>query len=323
MTRPGFAVLAVLMIVGAIELLTLASLALATHESVIADTRQRTSIARRAAQAELRSLVRDGLPPNLDSVLVGQSRIVSRDHDVVVLVQRHSEGLFELAASARTGQTAVSEAMIVRTLDYQRGIQELNEAVLAAGPLAIHHATLLASDGATCTLPSVPPRAASAVTVTRAGHAFGIPNAIVDSVHATPISGYAFAGLRWDEIASIADTMVNGSLEPAADSLINLLVYAPGDLVMNAGHASGILVVDGNLTLRGGVEFDGIIVVRGTVHIEDAVRISGALRIQGTGASTIGAADITYSRCGCARILRESPAGRRLIRAQRRFIPTF
>lgn len=49
------------------------------------------------------------------------------------------------------------------------------------------------------------------------------------------------------------------------------LVHAPGDLLIEGGYAQGILLVDGDLVLDGGVRFRGVILALGTVTIRDAV----------------------------------------------------
>jgi hypothetical protein len=69
------------------------------------------------------------------------------------------------------------------------------------------------------------------------------------------------------------------------------IVHAPGDLIVDGGRGQGLLIVDGDLTLRGSFEFFGVILVRGTLRSG-----SGGARI--TGAASIGARDQTSSSLG-------------------------
>ena len=125
---------------------------------------------------------------------------------------------------------------------------------------------------------------------------------------ATTQPEYAFAGLSWDGLASVADTG---------------LIFSAAGFTVPPGAATGILVVRGTVTLQNGADFSGVIVVEGDVVIEDNVRITGALIVRGSGSVTVGAAQLTHSPCQVARALLLTPAARRLARSQRRFIPAF
>ena len=81
------------------------------------------------------------------------------------------------------------------------------------------------------------------------------------------------------------------------------LVYAPGDITLSGGAAQGILLVNGNLTLSGGVRFYGIIIVQGTVNTNGG-RVMGALMVNDEfGAPTLisGTTLLDYSRCAISR----------------------
>jgi hypothetical protein len=262
----------------------------------------------------------------LDSLAIGQRETIRQTNSETVTVRRNAWGLFEVTATVQTGLARVREAMILRTVDFARGMEEANEAVVTAGVLTARHARF-SRDATLCTVPYLPSRSSSLITVSHARYAFGLVDVNVDSLHAVPPPGYAFAGIRWEEVASIADRIIYGSIDFAVIDSVSVppmkLTYASADLVLHGGEGSGLLLVNGNLDIGAGVVFNGIIVVRGTVNVEDGVRINGALRAQGSGSSFIGAADIVFSRCQCGRVLLETPAATRPIRAQRQFIPTF
>jgi hypothetical protein len=85
------------------------------------------------------------------------------------------------------------------------------------------------------------------------------------------------------------------------------IVYAPGDLTVDGGVGQGILLVGGNLTLTGGVEFYGPVIVQGAVlstgtggHILGGLMANNAsLDVTSiTGNSVVG-----FSRCAINRAL--------------------
>jgi hypothetical protein len=77
------------------------------------------------------------------------------------------------------------------------------------------------------------------------------------------------------------------------------LVHAPGDLEIDGGRGQGILLVDGNLTIRGGFHFAGLVMVRGALHANGA-RIDGVLTVAGGDSSTMSTLNdlvVHFSRC--------------------------
>jgi hypothetical protein len=130
--------------------------------------------------------------------------------------------------------------------------------------------------------------------------------------------------LDWNELMVTANVTAEGSVSPgtsARDGACDVedqsnwgdpqrpgdgvctnhfaLVHAPGDLTIDGGRGQGLLLVEGDLTIRGGFDFAGIVMVRGALHGNGA-RITGAL--------TVGAADsssmsvfhdviVRFSRC--------------------------
>ena len=93
------------------------------------------------------------------------------------------------------------------------------------------------------------------------------------------------------------------------------LVYATGDLAIDAGEIRGILVVDGDLDLTGTVELAGIVRVRGMLRIGPDAHVTGAVRaasVQMSGGS------ILRDGCEIAAAL-DAPALDRAFRPGRRW----
>jgi hypothetical protein len=325
MNRPGFALLFALLVAAAIELLTLSTLALATHENAIAETHQRTVVARRRTETALLQLARHWPLGGLDTLRVGTSTTLVVG-GVSVYVTRTAWGLFDATATSPAGSATLSRRLILRRIDAQRGVAEANDAVVAAGVLDALN-SIFTEDPMACAPPVAAPRPARLLTVLAPRYSVGLPLAVVDSTHASPLEGYAFAGVRWEEAASIADVVAQGTMaltptDTSGQPLMQL-IYAPGDLVITGGAGSGILLVDGNLQMTNGAHFYGPVVVRGVATLDDEVRITGSLRIQSRGASHLNRAHLTVSRCAVGAALLNVPAADRLIASNRRFLPAF
>ena len=85
------------------------------------------------------------------------------------------------------------------------------------------------------------------------------------------------------------------------------IVYAAGDLVIIGGSGQGVLLVRGDLTVRGGFRYHGLVMVGGTLRISDAgVRIVGAVQVGDPKRGEVKVEDnsiIEYSRCAVSRAL--------------------
>jgi len=87
------------------------------------------------------------------------------------------------------------------------------------------------------------------------------------------------------------------------------LVWSEGDLTITGGEGQGVVVVNGDLSVGGGVAFSGVLIVRGTITAGTGATISGGVvaanvteRQNDIGGSTV----IQYSACAAARSLRLS-----------------
>jgi hypothetical protein len=84
------------------------------------------------------------------------------------------------------------------------------------------------------------------------------------------------------------------------------IVHVSGDLIVDGGRGQGLLIVDGDLTLRGGFEFFGVVLVRGALHAGvGGARITGAVALAARyqTASSLGVIAIDFSRCAARKAL--------------------
>ncbi len=293
MKRRGFALMFVVLVLAALELLALATLALATHEAIAVAAEVRGTSDRRAAEAALRRFVRGWPHQQVERLAIGARINLADTSGVSLTIERHAGGLYQVIAAAPTGVSSMRQSMALRTLDVPAALQESAQAMHALGMLP---------DSLACALP---------------------PQLVPASL--APIPGYyAVGGVLWPEAASIADSVVAGTINlDAVDSLgalVPRILYSPADLIA-AGRGAGVLLVDGNFTLLSGAEFTGVIIVRATATLAVGSRITGALWAQGQPAALLG--QLSYSPCSSAWAVSAAPGSRRLIRAARRFIPAF
>jgi hypothetical protein len=287
MRRRGFAIVLVLFVVAAVELITLSIVALATHETMVAAAQEQTAVAARAAESAIRRTIRTWPDPAVDSLAVSQTAINRDSAGVMVRVRRNTWGQYLVDASAPAGRHAVLRSAVLETLDFERTMQEASQVLVTRGPVTAP-AARFSVDASSCVLP-----ATRSIADTLAG--------------LTP--GYAVGGLDFNELASLADT--------------GLVYSAAAFSVTPAAPFTGILAVNGNITFLAGSVFTGLTVTSGNVIVEDGVHITGAIIVRGGGSVTVGAADLTYSPCAVGRAVLATPAARRLARTQRRFVPAF
>ena len=100
----------------------------------------------------------------------------------------------------------------------------------------------------------------------------------------------------WDSLVTLATG------RPGAEGAV---VYTTGDTTVYGGRGQGLLLVDGNLTLGGGFEFEGAVIVRGVLSF---VGSGAAIRGGVIAASALAGVDLAqggvsigYSSCALAR----------------------
>ncbi len=84
------------------------------------------------------------------------------------------------------------------------------------------------------------------------------------------------------------------------------LVVVEESLIVRAGSGQGVLMVDGDLTLRGAATIFGVVLTAGTLIMSEGTRIVGFVRAGG-GVRMDGGATIEASACGALRALRGAP----------------
>ncbi|MFZ5625016.1 MAG: hypothetical protein ACOY71_11410 [Gemmatimonadota bacterium] len=91
-----------------------------------------------------------------------------------------------------------------------------------------------------------------------------------------------------------------GGLAPCFDFFP--VIHAPGNLRLGGGRGQGLLLVDGDLELAGGVEFYGLAVVRGSLRTvgSGGSIIGAALVANGSGGPSAVAGNATLQRSTCA-----------------------
>ncbi|HEX6062755.1 MAG TPA: hypothetical protein VFZ04_00985 [Longimicrobiales bacterium] len=286
MKREGFALVLVLLVVAAVELITLSTIALATHESVAVSAQEQSVSASRAAEAAIRRLIRRWPHPAVESLHVSQTASLVDSTNVVVTVRRNTWGQYLVTAAAPAGGSWIREVALLETIDVGRAVEEANLALVTRGPVSAANARFSAAPHA-CVLPAAPTGGDTLLTAN---------------------ARYAFGGHEWRELSTLADSG---------------FVFSAGDVVLASGVHDGVFVVSGNMTIASGAVVSGVAVVGGGLTIEDGVHITGSIIVRGRGSSTVGAADLVFSPCAVAHALLQTPASRRLIRSQRRFIPAF
>jgi hypothetical protein len=145
--------------------------------------------------------------------------------------------------------------------------------------------------------------------------------------------------IPWSMVPEIADLTVGGTLQPEPAqtrerciverpdnwgqpggvgpcSLHAPLIYAPHGIVMAGGVGQGILVVQGDATLRDGARFYGAVIASGDLLVSDSARLSGAAR---AGTATIRGATVRYRVCPLWRAALQARALRRAFRPEGRW----
>jgi hypothetical protein len=89
------------------------------------------------------------------------------------------------------------------------------------------------------------------------------------------------------------------------------VIYRNGDLKLQNGRGQGVLLVEGNLELRGNVEFTGLIIVRGELKTNGTGnKVTGGVLAQnadlGDLTSLIGNPVVNYSACAISKALNGS-----------------
>jgi hypothetical protein len=90
------------------------------------------------------------------------------------------------------------------------------------------------------------------------------------------------------------------------------LIHSTGDLEIAGGSGQGILLVEGDLEVRGGFEFYGPVIVRGTLLVQGAgAHFNGGVivaNVNGGASALTGQASVNYSSCALTRSMLHNPS---------------
>ncbi|HEX4560306.1 MAG TPA: hypothetical protein VH113_00625 [Gemmatimonadales bacterium] len=133
------------------------------------------------------------------------------------------------------------------------------------------------------------------------GHVTLGPGANIDGKVDSLASGPGLTGdLDLGRVAAAAEqTLPGGSYGSLPSGPADGVIHIQGDAELSGGDGSGVLLVDGNLTLKGPVTFTGVVLVRGALVVSGTDPSS--LHLYGSVVTFIGATGdsgmrITYSK---------------------------
>lgn len=177
----------------------------------------------------------------------------------------------------------------------------------------------------------------------------GLPDVLVDSDEWPARASEGLASLASSALTRIADHVVRGSvqlrsavndagcdtddsrnwgapLDPASPCASHFpIVYAPDGLDLRGGAGQGVLIANGDLTIRGETAFYGPVLVRGNVLLESGASIHGGLSAISPNATVrVRDAAVRYDPCAIAAALRSSSlGGRPFLAGPRPWLPLF
>jgi Tfp pilus assembly protein PilX len=136
---------------------------------------------------------------------------------------------------------------------------------------------------------------------------------------ATLVVSGTFSSLAPVATGGVCNTAINsnwGDPLNSAGACFNYfpIIYSPGNLRLTGGYGQGLLLVQGDLELSGGVEFYGPVIVQGRVYSSGTGgHIIGGVMAGDANFSTttiIGNSVVNYSSCAITRALRAAGVGR-------------
>ncbi len=265
---------------------------IATQEFHAARASARDVALRLAARSALARAVTAWPGGTLDSLAVNQSAeipaaAVQRSAGIVASarIERVGPHLFLIRGTATSPRRELAiVGMIVATAQPSDLASNITAALRTDGVVRLRGGARIARAADTCTTAA----ANNAIAATSDASIVAGPGVVdgpVSIVPADSIAADRIATLSRHRIAAIAlrATPQTGPVRYARDT------------TLVGATASGILVVDGNFTMRGGT-FSGIIMVSGGVTLTDGARIDGALLVE-RGPTDLLDAVIALDRC--------------------------
>ncbi len=254
--------------------------------------------------------------------------------------------MFSLLTEGRPSRESLARRRIITVLQGGGGSTPCCRAAIAVnGRLRVDRDGMLdgrdhtpAGWGSYCPSPEDPLAAILAseeddLAVNRNGVLEGEPTILYDDAVGWSLVS-AFGGMTYQNIADRADIVLSGrserlrEVEPQARSGVCdtrnednwgapehpwsscwdyvPIIHAQGNLRIDEGEGQGILLVDGNLSIRGDFRFYGLVVVQGTLDLRDDGRLTGGLLVgnndsRGQQSRIRRDAVVEYSSCAVAR----------------------
>lgn len=350
--RPGFILLYSVVLVLVLSILAAGTLGIAAREGQIARSHLSLVQARATAEAAVR-MAAAAAPDWPGAVPIGETRIWipdigfggSAERPAEVAVTRLNNTLYLVRAEARWGIAGAAEprgavtvaAALIRLLDPELALAPFPAAVTADSLAEMHDGIVSGVDACPGSSLAIPGVMAPQVDV-RMGSIEGAPPSEVRALPARldedPLAPAVVAAIRnvaptgtvTPRPASAGGTCVPdalnwGAVDRSHPCYKHLpLVGAKGDLVLQGGEGRGILVVDGNVELKGPLKFHGLVLSTGRLVIGDAVEIRGAARARHI---VIHGGAVILDQC-VARAVIDLPAFRTPLRPTSRWwIPPF
>jgi hypothetical protein len=296
--RPGAALVLALLLLVVLDCIVLGTLHLALQEHRIGSNRADALRLRIVAE----NAIREGLgfwSGAVDSMASGSpGRMLLQTGAAAARVERLGEHLFLIAAEAREPAPRVGRAaarLLVHPPALPRDIDAAPAPLSANGRVHVLASGIVTAQAAPeCTPPA---RAASSI-LTRS------PFDVVADAGALLDGAPGLSGPR--QILTVLDRLI-------ALSRHHRVLSVSTDTVLSS-DATGVLVIDGSLTIAAGVHIRGLIVARGSISIEPGSAVTGAVH---AGSDAVVAGTVQWSPCAvadavsAARLTLPRAAGRR------------
>jgi hypothetical protein len=323
--RPGFALVVALLLVAVLAALGAAMLAVGVRETGIAAAVARRSEARIAAESVARWAVATWSTRRYNEVPVGTSiEVATLDpaapplytpgREVSATLLRLAPDLFLVEGSARTngaGPAVLARAgLLVRTFDIAALAAAFPAAATARDSIAVRGGEIIGTGG--CEDSTAAAALAPRVLLAAGATVEGSPDLVLDELPGDPEPD-PFGNALAATLATV--TLAGGTVSPrpwlgpdgcqehpfnwGATSPTNAchdrvpFVRITGDLEVAGGEARGILLVHGDVRLRG-TQLHGLIISDGTLTIDEGTIIQGAVR--GNSIEMVGGA-VAYDAC--------------------------
>lgn len=283
--RRGFVLAVVLFAIVLLAALTAGGFFAALQEVRAGGNAQGAVRARGAAEAALWSAVAQWDPTQLDALVIGDVAALAPapqpGMSVTAAVKRLGERLFLIQSGAvAPGGASATVMTVVRLWLPETAPAAVRARLVGPGLAGFSTGVDQAPAGWNC------PAATDTVP------------ALVLQPSAPDASFFSFGAMNWASLAAWLR-----AVPPGGDSLP--VRYEPGDATLAGSTSLGLLVVEGDLTLRSGARHTGLVLVRGTMRLDGAGgTVTGAVvasQVVAINGYTVTQPAVSYSGCAVIR----------------------